>query len=180
MIEVKHHFPSICYDIEELTKGVSKLTTWMGRIEKQSKQNPDYHDPDKYKGDAFEHLIEVLIKCSPIDKRINIVDYSPSEIDAKGIDGSGKSQDGELHTVQMKYRSNTQSLLTEGNDHIAMFPAFSKDAKYMTIFTTAKDLHYALDGFNGEVRTLGYQKIKKLVDGNIPFWKAYAQSLEDK
>ena len=76
MIEVEHHFPSICYDIKELTKGVSKLTTWMGRIEKQSKQNPDYHDPDKYKGDAFEHLIEVLIKCSPIDKRINIVDYT--------------------------------------------------------------------------------------------------------
>ena len=179
VIETEHHFPLICYDPDHLK--VDTLSTWMNRINKQATTDLDRFDPDKYKGDAFEHLIEVLIKLSPIDKRINIIGYSPTQKDEKGVDGVGRSHSGEVHTVQIKLRSNINAYLTEGEDHIAMFPAYSKtkyDASDMTIFTTCKGLHFQLDNFASKVRTHNGDQIKKLIDGNASFWHMYARDLE--
>jgi hypothetical protein len=49
----------------------------MTRLVKQSASEPDMWDPVLYRGDGFEAFVETLIKLSPIDKRINIVEYSP-------------------------------------------------------------------------------------------------------
>ena len=48
----------------------------------------------------------------------------------------------------------------------------------MTIWTTAKDLHRILDEeWEGKVITIGYEKIRNLVDNNVAFWNFYANDL---
>jgi hypothetical protein len=45
----------------------------------------------------------------------------------------------------------------------------------MTLFTTAKSLKDIVNEqmYHGQVRTLGYKELSKLVDDNIPFWTAF-------
>jgi hypothetical protein len=144
--------------------------------------------PDEYKGDALEALIEVLISYSPIDKRINIVEYRPhdNKVDGQdmGIDGYGMSHDGNLHTVQIKYRSNVQRALTANEDHISNFVAKTlSNPKYqnadMTIFTTANNLNQKTNEnmYHNRVRVLGYKDLCKLVDNNLPFWQAFRSNM---
>lgn len=184
---MKHRFKSICPDAGKLLKDVDKLSAFMRKADKLS-NDPVWISrnwtPDDYKGDALEALVEVLILYSPIDKRINIVDYRPhdNKLDGKdmGIDGYGISHDGKLHTVQVKYRSNVRKDLTANEDHISNFVAKTTSSpKYrdadMTIFTTAKDLNTQVkeDMYHDRVRVIGYKELTKLIDGNLPFWRLF-------
>jgi len=185
---MKHRFKMICPNADKLLKGVDKLSTFMRNVDKLS-TDPAWiilnRPPEDYKGDALEALVEVLVTLSPIDKRINIVDYRPhdNKKDGKdmGIDGYGISHSGNLHTIQVKYRSNTQKDLTANEDHISNFVAKTRTSPIyrtadMTIFTTAKGLNqkilqemYHDDNLN----VLNYKDLTKLVDANIPFWNAF-------
>lgn len=180
---MNHRFKNTCSDSKQLLSGCNKLSTFMSRLEKQGVQNTNNWDPDTYKGDGFEALIEVLITASPIDKRINITNYRPwnTKIDGPdyGIDGLGFSHNGNQHTVQIKFRSNVTSILTANKDHISNFVA-SSSIKYgntvdMTIFTTAKNLHEDVNHgmYDGKVRTLGYNDLCKLIDNNDAFWNLF-------
>jgi uncharacterized protein (DUF2141 family) len=177
----------ICPNANKLLKDVNKLSTFMRNVDKLSTDpvwTSNNWSPDEYKGDALEALVEVLVSLSPIDKRINIVDYRPhnNKVDGNdmGIDGYGISHNGNLHTIQVKYRSNTQKDLTANEDHISNFVAKTtsspkfRDAD-MTIFTTAKDLNAKVneDMYHDRVRVIGYKDLTKLVDANIPFWNAF-------
>jgi hypothetical protein len=184
---MKHRFKMICPNADKLLKGVDKLSTFMRNIDKLS-TDPAWTSgnwtPDEYKGDALEALVEVLVSLSPIDKRINIVDYRPhnNKVDGQdmGIDGYGISHSGNLHTIQVKYRSNVRKELTANEDHISNFVAKTtsspkfRDAD-MTTFTTAKDLYQKTNEgmYHDRVRVLGYKDLTKLVDANIPFWNAF-------
>jgi len=184
---MKHRFKLICPNANKLLKGVDKLSTFMRNTDKLS-TDPAWINgnwsPEEYKGDAFEALVEVLVTLSSIDKRINIVDYRPhnNKVDGKdmGIDGYGLSHNGNQHTIQVKYRTNTLKELTANEDHISNFVAKTtsspkfRDAD-MTIFTTAKDLNSKVNEgmYHDRVRVLGYKDLAKLVDGNIPFWNAF-------
>ena len=184
---MKHRFKMICPNADKLLKGVDKLDTFMRNVDKLS-TDPAWTSgnwtPDEYKGDALEALVEVLVSLSPIDKRINIVDYCPhnNKVDGQdmGIDGYGLSHSGNLHTIQVKYRSNTQRDLTANEDHISNFVAKTtsspkfRDAD-MTIFTTAKGLNKKTNEgmYHDRVNTIDYQILTKLVDANIPFWNAF-------
>lgn len=184
---MKHRFKHICPDPVKLLKGVGKLSTFMNRVEKLS-TDPEWLQnnwtPEEYKGDALEAFTEVLINLSPIDKRVNIVEYRPhdNKVDGQdlGIDGYGLSHNGNLHTIQVKYRSNTQKDLTANEDHISNFVAKTtsspkfRDAD-MTIITTAKDLRRQTkeDMYHDRVRVLGYKELRKMVDENLPFWDAF-------
>ncbi|MCX7593126.1 MAG: hypothetical protein N2235_05090 [Fischerella sp.] len=184
---MKHRFAKICPNANKLLDSVETLSGFMRRVEKLS-TDPAWTSlnwsPDEYKGDALEALVEVLITLSPIDKRINIVEYRPhdNKIDGSdmGIDGYGLSHNGKLHTVQVKYRSNTQKDLTANEDHISNFVAKTtsspkyKDAD-MTIFTTAKDLNQKVNEgmYHDRVRVLGFRDLSKLIDNNQPFWRAF-------
>lgn len=183
-IELEHHFKHKCIDVEKLFDEVKMLSKFMKNLNIQAISKPDHYAHDKYKGDAFEALVECLIKLSPIDRRINIIDYHPTEIDEKGVDGTGKSIDNEIHCVQIKYRSDTNHLLTEHEDNIAMFPAYSSGkykAKYLTLFTTAKDLHRNLENFNDDnFQTFNYKKLSGLLDDNQSFWKEFKELLLTK
>lgn len=185
---MKHRFRWTCYDAEELLSGVDKLSTFMNRINKQAEE--EHHkgwSPDDYKGMGFEALVEVLIKNSPVDKRINIVDYRPhsSRLDGSdvGIDGYGNNHSGIPATVQIKFRSNIMEDL-KTRDSISNFVATTtanpkfKDAD-MVIFTTAKDLNQFLAEkmYHDRVRTLGYYELTKLIDGNMSFWNRFRKEM---
>lgn len=184
IIELEHHFKNTCYDINKLLNGVTSLTTFLNRLDKQSQEHPEMWEPNKYKGDGFECLVEAIIKLNPTNTRINITNYHPSLVDEQGIDGSGETFDGVPHEVQAKTWGDSQAYITETKHHIAMFPAMAgtkhmgKEFR-MTLFTTAKDLHPVLDNFNQKVRVLGRKDIEKLV--NTPtFWKLFHNLMLDK
>ena len=188
---MQHRFKSICPNASALLSNVTKLSTFMRNVEKLS-VDPAWTSgswtPDEYKGDAFEALIEVLITCSPIDKRINILEYKPhnNKLDGRdmGIDGYGVSHNGNLHTVQIKYRSNTQKDLTANEDHISNFVAKTtsspvyRDAD-MTIFTTAKGLDSKINEgmYHNRVKIKDYADLSRLLDGNIPFWNSFRKEM---
>jgi len=142
---------------------------------------------DDYKGMAFEAFVEVLIKASPVDKRINITNYRPhnnrEDGQDMGIDGYGLSHNGNKHTIQAKFRSNiTEDLTTK--DMISNFVAKTtsnpeyRDAD-MTLFTTAKGLGFKISEkmYHNRVRTLGYQELSNMVDGNNAFWERFRNEL---
>jgi Tfp pilus assembly major pilin PilA len=140
-----------------------------------------------YRGDAFEALVEVLIKASPIDKRINIINYRPWNTSQDGpdvgVDGLGLSHNGKPHTIQVKFRSKASEQLTANKDHISNFVAKS-DTMYhtdqdMTIFTTASALMETVNNemYGGRVRTIGFKEISKLIDKNESFWSIFRHEM---
>lgn len=188
---MKHRFKKICPNADKLLKGVSKMSAFMGNVDRLS-TDPAWTSgnwtPDEYKGDALEALVEVLITHSPIDKRINIVEYRPhdnkTDGNDMGIDGYGVSHDGNPHTIQVKYRSNVLRDLTANEDHISNFVAKTasspryRDAD-MTIFTTAKNLNQKTNEgmYHDRVRVLGYKDLCRLVDANHAFWQAFRREM---
>lgn len=185
---MKHAFKYRCYDPKALLTKCNKLSTFMSRLSAQSDEDRGMGwTSDEYKGMGFEAFVEVLVCASPIDKRIGITGYRPanSKIDGAdmGIDGYGTSHDGNLHTIQVKYRSNVTADLST-RDMISNFVAKTasspkyKDAD-MTLFTTAKGLGRKIseDMYHDRVRTLGYSEISKLVDGNMAFWDLFRSEM---
>ena len=181
---MKHPFKDVCYDVDALLSGVTKLSTFCSRLEKQGLLYPARFTRDTYVGMGFESFGEILIVNSPIDKRIDAIDYVPITDNDMGVDGGGLNRDDEAHTFQFKYRSFNDKLLTANRDHISNFVAHSLlkyDAKSMTIITTAKDLHnvIATEMYQDQVRTIGYKSLQKLVDGNLQFWKIFQTELNN-
>jgi hypothetical protein len=185
---MKHNFKNRCYDAAKLLNGCEKLSTFMNRVNKQAQEDRGMGwSADEYKGMAFEALVEVLVCASPIDKRIGIKDYRPanSKIDGPdmGIDGYGLSHNGNLHTIQIKYRSDIMTDLTT-RDMISNFVAKTTSSpKYqnadMTVFTTAKGLNQkvAEDMYHSRVRTLNYKDLSKLIDSNPAFWELFRSEM---
>jgi hypothetical protein len=185
---MKHPFRYRCYDAKKLLDGCEKLSTFMSRVNKQAGEDRGMGwSADDYKGMAFEALVEVLITASPIDKRIGIKEYRPhnhkTDGQDMGIDGYGLSHNGNLHTVQIKYRSDVMSDLTT-KDMISNFVATTtaspvyKEAD-MTLFTTAKGLGQKISEsmYHNRVRTLGFTELKKLVDTNQAFWDYFREEM---
>lgn len=186
-IKLEHNFINRAHDLNTLVDNCYKLSTFCNRLEKQSLLYPNRYDPDKYKGDGFELLIEALIKLSPIDNRIGIGNYEPIQTDDTGVDGIGIGIDNEIATVQIKYRSNSQQLLTANNDHLSNFVMTSlmkykvnSDTKTnMLIITTADGLHHFTNNemFLNQVRCIGYKQLRELLDNNLLFWNNFKKLL---
>jgi len=188
---MNHRFKHTCYDVNALLDNCNTLKEFMKRIVKQSEAHPEMWDPMTYRGDGFEALVEVLITYSPIDARINIVDYRPWDSSQDGpdmgIDGTGFSHNGTIHTVQVKFRANNQRDLTANEDHISNFVSNSTTKYFgkifdMTLFTTAKGLNRNIsqDMYHDRVRTLEYKHISKMIDKNDSFWSKFKQEMLSK
>lgn len=186
IIQLVHKFAKLCNCKQALLKDVVTLSQFMKNMEKESKkQGLFYKDSNTFKGEAFECFVEFLNKKLPL----YIYDYAPlsrSDTDT-GVDGIGTGLNGKPATVQIKYRDNTQALLTANEDHLSNFTASSvfkynvdpKDTKNMIVFTTAKDLHYFTKNemLFGKVVCIGFDEISQLVDNNIVFWRDFKESL---
>jgi hypothetical protein len=188
---MKHHFAHTCYDIDALFvvpkkhEGTAMHLKWfMANLERQSKEQPDMFEPNDYVGDGFEAFVESLLLQLGTHQCLQMKDYHPGNPgEDMGVDGYGYGKDGEVHTVQAKYRSNTMDLLTANKDHISNFVAHSLahyNAKHMTLITTADGLHNVISEsmYAGQVRTIGYQQLCQLVDANGMFWQDFRDMLK--
>jgi hypothetical protein len=141
---------------------------------------PEKHDPFKYRGDGFELFAEALIKLSPVNNEIGVFDYRPVVSGDTGVDGYGIGSNGTPATVQVKFRANTETVLTANEDHLTNFLATSQnkygvlleDRSNMLVITNAKELHYFTEAemLHGKVRCLGNERLRLLVDNNNAFW----------
>lgn len=190
-IDILHGFPHRSHNLRELFDGVNKISTFMNRLESQSLLNPTRYSPDKYKGDGFEFLVEIFLKSHAYDNRVGITSYTPVQKDDNGVDGYGINLSGEKCVVQIKYRSNTSSVLSSNQDKLSNLISDGmishgvmilpeklesikqkKSAPLHYVITTAKGLHHYTDheNFRGSVHCIGYGELKSLLDGNISFW----------
>ncbi len=188
-IILEHPFIYKAHDIEVLFNGTNKIATFCHKLEKQSFLFPNRYEPEKYKGDGLELLAEALIKLSPVDNRIAIGNYSPELSDDTGVDGYGIGIDNKPATVQIKYRSDSRTLLTANQDHLSNFvmtslmrykvPADTKTN--LLIITTAEGLHYFTNSemFQNQVRCLGYNELRELLDNNNLFWNTLRNLIKD-
>lgn len=169
--------------IDEILEGTKKISTFNKKLASQSLLYPDRYDSYKYRGDGFELFVEALIKLSPVDSRIAIGKYEPVVDNDTGVDGFGIGIDLKTATVQVKYRSDNSQLLTANTDHLSNFVTASllrygvdpSSKTNMLIITTAEGLHYFTDGemFQNQVRCIGFQDLRDLVDNNLLFWENF-------
>jgi hypothetical protein len=190
-IDILHGFLHRCHDLVGLFDGVNKISTFMSRLESQSEMNPNRYSPDKYKGDGFEFLVEIFLKSHAYDNRVGITSYTPVQKDDNGVDGFGLNLSGEKCVVQIKYRSNSKSVLTTNEDKLSnmisdgMFQhgvsatpdklkmiSEKKVAPLHYVITTANGLHHYTDSenFKGYVHCIGYNHLRSMLDENLSFW----------
>ena len=179
-----HQFKTTSHDLIGLFNGVNRMSTLMSRIEEQSQLQPLRYDPDKYKGDAFEFFVEMFLTIYSLDNRIGITNYKPIPPDEdNGADGTGININGDDCVIQVKYRGNTEHLLTANDDHLSNLVvagadlgiAYDKKNKNNFrhfVFTTAKGLHFHTNEqmFKGKIKCFGYEEFRKMVDNHNAFW----------
>ena len=191
MIQLEHNFKTKAHDLSGLFTGVKKMASFMRLIEAQAEIDPIRYDRDKYVGDGFELFVELFLKLNPTDNRVGVYNYHPIQENDNGVDGIGLNIQGMKSVVQIKYRSNTQSVLTNNIDHIGnlMVDGMGKfNVIYDTnpkvyrhfIFTTADGLHYYTDNdvFKLNVKCMSYNGFRSMVDNNIIFWKTALEIVE--
>lgn len=181
-MKIEHHFLTTSHNLKELFNKTTKLSTFCTKLERQAAVDESAYTYEKYVGDGFEFLVELLIKLSPTDNRIGISEYRPIGNNDNGVDGYGINLLGKKCAIQVKYRNNSSTVLTATNDKLdsfmteAMFegivPEIESKCKNHYIFTTADGLHYytANEKFRKSVKCIGYQEIRELIDNNIHFW----------
>lgn len=161
---------------------------------------------NKFKGDIFELFVEFFIKMSPIDERVNVFDYQLVTEDDTGVDGWGYDRDGNIVTVQVKYRMWDWEL-TSIDEHLDNFRDTSfkkykvdpiKDVGRMLIVTTGKEIHWkTLERyFAGKVRCISNNasygclkgagnktiddifSLQSVVNDSNMFWKSFKEHIE--
>lgn len=170
---------SIFESIFKDTKTLSQLSNKIIKVSKNFEALA-YKDDDKVKGDLFEIFSECFFKLFSSDNRIGVYNYQPAPpIDDYGVDGIAIGMDEKPLTIQVKFRSDATTELTQ--EHIKQF-AFQSIVTYnvdkdtttnMIVFTNAKGLHWVTESrvFSGRVKAIGYDQISQLVDNNSVFWK---------
>lgn len=191
-LETRHQFPDMisALDRSTLFSGVSDLPTWMRRVRDlaaTAAESGHFPDKDAFIGNAFEHLVECIAAYHWNDPDMNCASISPARANEFGIDFTGTTHDGEMHTHQCKFRSDTNHILNNGDDNISNFPLASVGAEYaathMTVWTTAKtvqkDIVRTARGLSGvrKFRIVGYAQLRGMLDSQREFWLLYAKNL---
>ncbi len=183
-MKISHGFGLRAHDLTALFNKTNKVSTFMGKLEKQSLIDPDRYDSNKYKGDGFEFLVEILLKSHAYDNRLGITNYEPVQSDDNGVDGVGVNLSGEKCVVQVKYRSNSKTVLTANTDHLSNMISdgmikhkvvIAEDNTKIPrhyVVTTATGLHHYTDNenFKGFVLCIGFEHLRALLDNNLSFW----------
>jgi len=181
---IHHNFKTKCHDLPALFANVNKFSRFMNNLEKQAIIDPLRYEVQRYLGDGFEFFVEVFLSLHPVDNRVGVYNYIPNQVNDNGVDGVGVNILNQPSVVQVKYRTNTQTLLTANTDHLSnLFSdgmltynvvsdnTNTKNYRHF-VFTTAEGLHFYTDQemFKGKVRCFGYKDFKVLLDNNIVFW----------
>ena len=211
MITLNHNFIKNCPRVllSELFQDVNSIRKFIKNIEKTCTKYPEIiskfftvHDSynsnplDVFRGDVFEVFVEFFLKAFQFSRHIGIIDYEPWDILKEGssdygIDGTGKLNgfhDQEIFvSVQCKYRSNPNYMLTANKDHISNFVAKTltldsiKNRKsQMYIFTTCYGLNKSTNEkmYENMIRVYGIKEIDKILSNqNKAFWECFKNSL---
>lgn len=183
-----------------ILKDVNKFGTLKTRIEKHGEMYAASLDhlnetekADAYNcfvGDAFEIFCEYYMKTFNFDKDTGFSNYKPAqslteEQDDFGVDGYAIGANGNMATIQIKFRSDTTTLLTDE----ASLRGFAwesinrgvklEDNSNMLVLTTAKGIHHATRDrlLWGKVMCIGYENFKQQLDGFVSFWDNFRKSL---
>lgn len=199
-MQISHGFGLRAHDIVSLFDKTNKVSTFMNKLEKQSLIDPQRYDSNKYKGDGFEFLVEIFLKSHAYDNRLGITNYEPVQSDDNGVDGIGINLTNEKCVVQVKYRSNSKSVLTANEDKLSnmisdgMFQhgvsatpdklkmiTEGKSAPLHYVITTATGLHHYTDNenFKGYVHCIGFEQLRAMLDNNLSFWSLCRQIAND-
>ena len=192
-MEIKHGFRYRSHDIKGLFNKTNKISTFMNKLEKQSTIDILRYDANKYKGDGFEFLVEILLKSHAYDNRLGITNYEPIQSDDNGVDGVGINLSGDKCVVQVKYRSNSNSVLTSNRDHLCNMISdgmikhkvvIAEDNTKVPrhyVITTANGLHHYTDSdnFKGFVHCIGYDQLRFMLDNNLSFWNLCRKIAEE-
>jgi len=171
-------------DLLDLFQNTKKISQFKRKLEQLAERDPNNYDRDKCVGDGFEFFVELMLKALPHNLGLGgIYNYSPVQEDDNGVDGVAWNFDGDECVIQVKFRSDTNTLLTANKDHLSnmvteatlkygITPDGDRSKRYF-IITTAKGLHYYTndDFFKNKVTCIGYNDLRKLVDGNVGFWE---------
>lgn len=178
---MNHIFKTRCYNVRDLLHGVNTLREFKKRLKTQAELNPLMIDPNVYKGDAFEALVEVLITSSEVDGRIGIRNYKVCENHQYGIDGVGEYKDKRKIIpvmVQVKYRDDATQFLNDKD--VSNFVAYTLTHYYkqdvqMVLFTSAHGIYdkTADEMYNNMLTVFGHPEICKMVDNNNAFWDRF-------
>lgn len=143
-------------------------------------------------GDIFEVFVEYLIKTHGSDVRIGVTDYHPiNESNGEedyGVDGYGIGTNGKPATVQIKFRSDHNHILTANEDRLTnfknnsheVFKVDTNDHENMVVITTAKDIHHITRDkmLNNKVKVITLAGIEKLLAYNDIWWKNFMRHVQ--
>lgn len=185
----------------ENTRGVRlhKLSTLMSRIDRVcTKLIPDFSDlyPDDYnspgtglnrfKGEVFEIFINGFLIICGTDARVSVLNYTPErKVNDWGVDGYGIGNNGGPLTVQIKFRSNANHLITQ--DELGQFAYQSiiaynvdKDSNNLLLITSCEGLNpiTASQVFMNKIRVINGEIIKNIVDDNNIFWENFLKLID--
>ena len=202
---IKHESFSNLYNVDskifnKLLDGVSKVNTFINRIDKLSTAYLTYGYSDKktangietgdnkMKGDIFEIFAESFLKIAGTHPTIGVYGYKPiHSTEDNGVDGIGLGIDGKPLTVQVKFRSDsTMELIAEdlkqfGFQSIVNYDVDKTTKTNMVLFTCGKGMHWHTehDVFLDRIRTIGIDILEYTTNNNIPFWKSLADMIEN-
>ena len=188
--KITHTFKYTSHNLIELFDGTTKFSGkggWKSKMEAQSILNENKYPRLNYVGDAFEFFVELMFKViGPTRELGGIHEYLPQQENDNGIDALCKNWDGADSVVQIKYKRDSERLLTASSDHLAHLitqatikhdikahkPDKKETTKYFVI-TTGKSLHHYTDNefFLKMVKCIGWDELCELLDGNKGFWK---------
>tara|TARA_B100000035_G_C21016470_1_gene562070 strand:- start:449 stop:1027 length:579 start_codon:yes stop_codon:yes gene_type:complete len=176
LMKLRHPFGYDCEEIDSLISD-NTLDSFLRKVVALGKkQDPDFYDPLKFMGDAFEWFIEYFFKVLDKDHTLTYTsDYQPNFDYDRGIDGRGIcTLDGLPNVIQAKFKANPNIWLTnEDNISNVMADACANEGlnyngKNVIIITSCKGVHpkHAM----ANVHCINRDQIARRVDNNIPFW----------
>ena len=187
---MKHTFQYNAHDLISMFEGTTRFSGrggWKSKMEAQSTLNENKYPRLNYVGDAFEFFVELMFQIvGPSRKFGGIHDYEPQQENDNGVDATCKNWDGELSVVQVKYKRDSDRLLSSNKDHLGnllvqsqlqyRITPHNQDNKETTkyfVITTGKSLHHYTEDefFLNNVKCIGWKELTTLLDGNIGFWK---------
>lgn len=186
---MKHSFQYNSHNLLELFEGTTKFSGrggWKSKMEKQSTIDENRYPRLNYVGDAFEFFCELMFKViGPTRELGGIHNFEPQQEQDNGVDAICKNWDGEQSVVQIKYKNDSERVLTANDDHLGnmvkeatlkyRITPHNQDKKETTkyfVITTGKSLHYYTDDefFLGNVKCIGWKQLCDLLDNNKGFW----------
>jgi hypothetical protein len=193
-----HSFQYNAHNLLELFQGTTKFSGrkgWKSKLEAQSTLNEDKYPRLNYVGDGFEFFVELMFKVlGPIPEFGGIYDYQPQEEHDNGVDGICKNWDGKLSVVQVKYKRDSERLLTANADHlgnlvkeatlkyrISPHKVHKREVSKYFVITTGKSLHYYTNDefFLNNVKCIGWDQLCKILDHNLGFWEKAEQIIKN-